>query len=1134
MKERLSFALCFYFLFALSNAHAQSTGTIAGVVRDQTGAVLPGVGVTVTNTATQESRQSVTDEAGRYSAPLLPAGGYIVRFELPGFRPVRREGIVLNVTERIAVDAVLEVSTVAEELTITAESALVQTETVTLGHVVDETQIRQLPLATRNFTQILGLSSGTSVSVPDTAALGRGTLNISTSGARMVFNNFMINGINANNIHTNSAQENSLSSNGVAIPASDTIQEFKVQTSLFDAEFGRNSGANVNVVTKSGGPQYHGNLFEFFRNEDLNANNFFFNKAGQRRPILRQNQFGGTFGGPIIPNKTFFFAGYQGTRQTNGASLSASSSTLTLPNIPTDRSAASLGAAFAGVTGSRGGLAVVSDGSNINPVALTLLNAKLADGTYVIPSPQIQSSGVNYAASIPATYTENQYTINVDHNFSSRNTLAWKSFFSKVPQIRPFSSATLPGFGYSQDFSNENLSLADRHTFTPHLFNELRVGYTRHRGVDILHETVSASSVGIQRTTSSIYPALPLITVTGAFTIGTGTNDDQAGTTNTYVLGDTLSFVNGGHSMRMGFEVTRYQVNLYNNFATRGSLGFASFGDFLIGRAGTPIDQGGNGTAFSNINSMQVGTGQTYHAYRIPDTSAFWQDDWKFSSRLTMNLGLRYDIFGFSTDKLGRLGNFDRRLYQEAPPNGQTQAGFVIASNTTASAQGIPRVAPDMVDGTKHTNFAPRIGLAFKPIPDRSLVIRTGYGIFFERMANQISLQLLSAPPFFYLPNLTSSSGPQMTFQNPFGVLPLPSDFPIFPYIYGPISPVASPSAAWTTARPLQAIININPALTIPYLQHYSFGIQQELAGNYLLELGYVGSKGTKLPYSLNINQAGEATAQNPIRGLTGSTTADVNLRVPYLGFSPTGVSEVETGTDSRYNSLQASVTKRFSHGYQFNASYTWSKSLDNSSGGSSSTLGSVSGDQTNLSQARGLSDFDRRNRLVGTFIGELPKFGPRALQGWQFSGIITMQSGNPFTVTDSTGAALYGVTSSRANFASGASINSVTLSGRPQDRLTRYFDTTGFAKAGNEFGNAGRNILIGPGQANVDFSIIKKSALPKHETGNVEFRTEFFNLLNHANFSAPNSSITSSTFGQITTTSNNARLIQLALKVNF
>jgi len=1127
MRGRWLLGVSLWVLLTVSTGYGQSTGAIAGVVRDQTGAVMPGVGVTVTNASTQQSRQTVTDEAGRYSAPLLPAGTYTVRFELPGFRTLRREGVVVNVTERIAVDATLEVSTVGSELTINAEAALVQTETVTLGHVVDETQIRQLPLATRNFTQILGLSSGTSVSVPDTAALGRGTLNISTSGARMVFNNFMINGINANNIHTNSAQENSLSSNGVAIPASDTIQEFKVQTSLFDAEYGRNSGANVNVITKSGGPQYHGNVYEFFRNEDLNANNFFFNKTGQPRPILRQNQFGGTFGGPIIPNKTFFFAGYQGTRQTNGASLSASSSTLSLPNIPTDRSRASLGRAFGGLTGTRGGLPVAGDGSNLNPVAFALLNAKFPNGAYVIPSPQIQSNGVNYAVSIPATYSENQYTINLDHNFSSRNSLAWKSFIADVPQTRPFTASQMvPGFGYDQDLSNRNFSLADRHTFGPTLFNELRVGYTRHRGIDILKETVKGADVGMNRTTNSIYPGLGRITVTGSFALGTGTNDDQAGTTNTYVLGDTLSLVRSGHAMRMGFEVTRYQINLYNNFATRGSLGFARFGDFLIGRPAGPADQGGNGTSFSNVNSMQVGTGQTYHAYRVPDESAFFQDDWKFNSRLTMNLGVRYDIFGFSTDKEGRLGNYDRRRYTEPPMNGSTQNGFVIAENTKATASGIPRVASNMVDGTRHNNFAPRIGIAFKPLPDKSLVIRTGYGIFFERMANQISLQLLSAPPFFLLPNLTSSSGPQMSFQDPFGNLPLPSDFPIFPTIYGP---------PYEASRPLQAIININPTMRIPYLQHYSFGIQQEIAQNYLFEVGYVGSKGTRLPYSLNINQALKATPQNPVRGMTDSSTSNLNLRVPYLGFSPTGINEVNTGTDSRYNSLQTSITKRYSKGYQFNASYTWSKSLDNSSGGSSSTLGSISGDQDNLSQARGLSDFNRTHRLVGTFIFDLPKFGPAVLQGWQFSGILTTQSGLPYTIQDNTGAALYGVTSSRASWKPGATVASVTLSGSVQDRLNRYFDTSGFVNAaGTEFGNTGRNILVGPGQSNVDFSVIKKTPMPKRESGNIEFRVEFFNLLNHANFDVPNNNVNSSTFGVISATTNNARLIQMALKVNF
>jgi hypothetical protein len=628
--------------------------------------------------------------------------------------------------------------------------------------------------------------------------------------------------------------------------------------------------------------------------------------------------------------------------------------------------------------------------------------------------------------------------------------------------------------------------------------------------------------------------------VTGAFSLGTGSNDDQGGTTNTYVLGDTLSIIKGGHSLRAGVEATRYRLAIYNNFNTRGSIGFQSFGDFLIGRAAGASSQGGNDTTFSNLNSSTAGTGQSYHPYRIADHALFLQDDWKVNPSLTVNLGIRYDLFGFTTDNAGRMGNYDTRLYQEPAVNGSTQAGFTIAENSTANPPGIPRVPPRMVDSSDKNNFAPRIGLAYRPFAGKQIVIRSGYGIFYERMANQISLQLLSAPPFFYLPNLSGAANSAATFDNPWGNLPLPSDFPIIPLIYGPSCPGSLATCAdngnnpYPATRAANAIINVNPKLVMPYMQHYSFNIQYEFAQDFLAEVGYVGSKGTKLPYSIQRNQAILATPQNPVRGITTSTAANINLRVPYLGFSPTGINEVNTGTDSRYSSLQTSLTRRFRKGYQFNASYTWSKSLDNSSGGGSSTLGGVSGDQTDLRQARGLSDFNRTHRVVGTFIYDLPAFGPTALQGWSFSGIVTRQSGLPFTITDGNGASLYG-TSARANFAPGATLETATLSGDVRSRLNAYFEKAAFASAGTGFGTAGRNILIGPPQSNVDFSIIKRTKLPKLESGNVEFRTEFFNLLNHANFDTPGSNIaTTSTFGIISGTSNNGRLIQFALKVNF
>ena len=709
-----------------------------------------------------------------------------------------------------------------------------------------------------------------------------------------------------------------------------------------------------------------------------------------------------------------------------------------------------------------------------------------------------------------------------------------------MPQTRPFAGASLPGFGYKQEFSNKNLSLSDRHTFGPRLFNELRVGYTRHRGIDILNEILKVSDIGMQRTTSSVYPAVPRITVTGAFSLGTGSNDDQGGTTNTYVLGNTLSIIRSGHSLRVGAEATRYRLAIYNNFNTRGSLGFQSFGDFLIGRAAGAIAQGGNGTTFSNVNSSTAGTGQSYHPYRISDNALFIQDDWKVNSSLTVNMGLRYDLFGFTIDNAGRMGNYDRRLYEEPAVNGSTLKGYVLAENSIANPPGIPRVPARMVESPDRNNFAPRVGLAFRPWADKPVVIRSGYGIFYERMANQISLQLLSAPPFFYLPNLSGAANAAATFENPWGVLPLPSEFPIYPLIYGPSCPGSLATCTdnnnnpYPATRAASAIISVNPNLRMPYMQHYSLNIQYEFARNFMAEVGYVGSKGTKLPYSRQQNQALLATAQNPIRGITTSTAANINLRVPYLGFSPTGINEVNVGTDSRYSSLQTSVTKRYNKGYQFNASYTRAKSLDNSSGGASSTLGGISGDQTDLKQARGLSDFNRKHRLVGTFIYELPAFGPPALQGWQFSGIVTKQSGLPFTVTDGNGGALYG-TGSRANWAPGATVETATLSGDVRSRLNAYFNKAAFVGSGNGFGDTGRNILIGPPQSNFDFSIIKRTKLPKLESGNVEFRTEFFNLFNHANFDNPGSNVaTASSYGIISGTTNNGRLIQFALKVNF
>lgn len=1102
----------------------QTSGTVTGTVSDSSQAVMPGVTIKALHEQTGQERTTTTNEQGVYTLPFLPPGPYRLEFSSAGFKTIVQR-LMLNVTERVAVNMEMQPSAVAESIEVSGEAPLLQTESTTLGRVVDETTVKQIPLATRNFTQLLALSPGVNAQLNDAAALGRGTQNVSAGGARRVSNAMQIDGVDVVNIHTNSAAENALSSNGVLVPSPEAIQEFKVQTGLFDASHGRSGGANVNLVTRSGSANFHGSVFEFFRNEKLNANSFFFNNTGRDRPVLKQNQFGGTFGGPIIRGKTFFFASYQGTRQRNGVSGSTS---LTLPAIPTDRSRASLGNAFGGRAGARGGLAVARDGSNINPVALALLNYKREDGSLLIPSPQTGAAGVNYAASIPATFNEDQGSFAADHNLTTNDKLAFKMFWAEQPQYRPFPLATLPGFGVTQDFRGGNFSLTETHTFSPNLVNEARIGYARLQGAVLPETLVNIADIGMSRFNQSTVPGIPDINVTGAFRLGYSVDADQAGAQNTFHYADTLSWVRGKHTMRFGGEARRYRINYFNNNRQRGALAFQSFPDFLLALPGTPLNEGGNGTGFSNINSTSAANGNVGRADRITDLAFFWQDDWKITSRLTLNLGVRYDFLGFSVDSQGRNGNFDTRLFRPPAAGGSTSSGFVQASNTNRPLQGLPQVKPILVDSDDRNNFAPRLGFAYR-ITDK-LALRGGYGWFYDRLSNQLGLRAALSAPNYVRSDLQAAAAVAVGFQNPFPVLPQRSEFPIAPTLYAP---------PYTSARPALSLNAIDPTLKTPHMQHYTMNLQYEMLRNTLLEVGYVGTRGTSLPAQRLLNQALLASPEQPVNGITTNTTANVQNRVPYLGFSPTGLIWIETSTDSRYDSLQVSVTQRLTKGLRFLAAYTWSKSLDNHSGDANSVLSTVDGDQSSLRLNRGVAEFDRTQRLVFNFVYDIPGLfaswavARRAMHGWQLSGVAVAQSGLPFNITDSSAATLFGVTTSRASFAPGATREKARKSGPAQDRLNSYFDTAAFARAGTGFGNVGRNILRGPAQRNIDISVNKRFAVTERRF--VEFRSEFFNMLNVVNFETPGANVAAAgNFGVITGINGNPRILQFALKFVF
>ena len=1123
-----TFRLLSFLSAAAAALLGQTSGTISGTVKDTSGAVVPEARVVaMSSSAGGERREAVSNSIGQYTLPFLPPGNYRIEVSRTGFATTVVKAS-LAVTERIAVDVSLQPASTAETVEVSASAQILQTETAALGRVVDGQSVKELPLSTRNFTQLLALSPGTSGPLNDAGALGRGTQNISSGGARLGSNAVYIDGVDSINLHSNTSNENAFASNGLVAPSPEAIQEFKVQTGLYDAQSGRSGGASVVLVTRSGTPQFHGLLFEFFRNDDLNANSFFLNATAQPRPILRQNQFGGTLGGPVIRNRTFFFFSFQGTRQLNGLS---GSSTLSLPFIPLDRSRASLGQAFAGSKGTRGGPAILADGSNINPVALALLNLKFANGNFVIPSPRQFTKGVNYAVSLPASYTENQYIGNVDHQMTAANRLSFKSVISSQPAFQPLPAANVPGFGTTQDFKSRVLSLTDTHVFTPSLVNEARMGFSRLPGTVVGESAIPLSAIGMRRFNAGDFPDIPQIIVTGAYSIGYSVNADQGVNANTFHWVDTLSWTRGKHNVRGGLEARRYQDNYYSNNRLRGTMTIQTFGDFLTGLSGNPIAQGGNGTGFSNINSSSVASGVATRADRVTDFAMFVQDDWKVTSRLTINAGLRWEYLGFATDKYGRDGSFDTRLYRAPPPNGFSSAGFVQASNAAKPLTGIPKVPPTLIDNAPVRNFAPRFGLAYK-VTSR-LVFRGGYGIYYDRMSNQLGLLESLSLPGYVRTDTQGAANIASSLQNPFPTLPQRSDFPVLPQLFG---------GPYTDASPAIGLNAVDPTVRTPYLQQWGANFQYLVTSATLAEVGYTGSKGTALAAERLINQPGLASPQNPINGLTTNTTANAQFRVPYIGFSPTGLVWLETSTDSRYNSLQTSLTRRMTKGLRLLASYTLAKSLDDNSGSATgATFATFDGDQTRLSLNRGPSDFDRHHRFVINGNYDLPKWGfgwmnkgagQFVFQNWQMAGIAVWQTGTPFTVTDTSGAALYGTSSSRASWASGATAGTATKSGRIEDRLNNYFNTAAFVKAGDGFGNAGRGVLRGPRQRNVDFSLNKAFVI--REKIGLQWRAEFFNVLNMVNFANPGASITASTHGTIRTTTGNPRVLQLALKLAF
>ena len=930
MKREASKSVCALMIAALvgiSAVHAQTaaTGQIVGTVFDPSNAAITGADVTVQSSVTNLSRRVSTDAGGGYTVALLPPGVYSMTVSAKGFKTQAIPSVVVNVTETAILKTTLELGQTTETVTVETSANMVQTENATLGRVVGEKAVESLPLTNRNYTQILALSPGVASAVTNAATLGRATQEMNVNGGRIMDNSFQMDGADMSTMQTGRGGD-VVSAAGISIPNPDAIQEFKVQTSLYDASYGRGAGSSVNVITKSGTNGFHGGLYEFLRNDKLNANDFFLNSTGQPRAEFKQNQFGGTVGGPVIKDKLFFFFAYQGTRQINGLGSTSLSSAF-LPALTSDRSRAALGSKFCGLAGSFGGTPVACDGSNINPVALSLLNFKLANGQYIIPNPQvIQANGTGFSTfSVPSTFHEDQYIGNLDYRISAKQTLSEKFFYSKDPEIQSFTAASsTPGFGTTGLFENTNGVLRHTYVITPTLLNEVSIGFHRVFGTIITATPVNSAAIGLS--SPSLLPQMPTLTVTGLFSLAGTLNDGQFSVSQQLAPQEQISWIHGRHNFRAGFNYEYEWAPFADPAITRGSLTFQSFPDFLLG-----LSAAQNGSQYSNIFAATGRSGITDRDIRVHNNATYLTDDFKVSSRLTLNLGVRWEVFGQASDTHGYLVNFWPQLANNDFSTGGTFSGLAAASNFPGTLPaGVFRNTntTSVMGAAPLGNVGPRVGFAWQPLKRTSrFAIRGGYGLYYTRTPINDVFQLIVDQPLLISQANSGVLNAAATFQNPFNPGPPPaSQLPLFI----PRSP--------TTA---QTISTVAPDWVIPRTHQWALNTQTEIFRGYLMQIGYVGSRAERVEDTRSINQPWLASPTNPINGVTTNTLANAVQRVPYIGYAPTGLSQREDYGFATYHSLQASVVRRLSHGLQVQASYTFSKALtDVTGGGAFGTLG--------------------------------------------------------------------------------------------------------------------------------------------------------------------------------------------------
>jgi hypothetical protein len=1049
-------------LLCPSFASAQTDrASIRGKVLDPNNAVIPDASIRLTSQETQETRTVTSDSEGEYVVSALSPGEYRLEAAVRGFpNTVVRITVLVNQEQRV--DALMVPGT-AERVDVDfTRYARLRTDSAAAGTVIENRQINELPLDGRNFYELSLLVAGAVPPAQGSAGSVRGDFAFSVNGAREDSNNFLLDGVYNVDPKLNTF---------AVRPPVDAIREFEIATSTYDAAFGRNPGAQVNVVLKSGTNQLHGSVYAFHRNAALDARNYFA-PSDQPDPKYIRNQFGFSLGGPIRRNRTFFFGDYEGTRSREGITR--------VTNVPTeaerngDFSQSLLGVPFIpGTTTPFPGGALPS--FFIHPIGRAIA------GLY--PLPNRAAPFANFVSSPVQRDDNDHFDARVDHMLSEATALVFRYSFGNRRFFEPFAGPTLaavPGYGNDVPRRSQNALVGLNHVFSPRLVNDVRFAFNR-----------VASSVNQENQGTSVNRALGLpelsansrdfglsfITVTGFSPLGHEGNNPQSTVTNTFQILDTASYVRGSHLFKFGADIRAVQQNGFRDVQSRGFLNFSPFAytgnalaDLLLG---LPLVTGG-----ARVDNAQHLRAESYHF--------FVNDSFRIRPSLTLSAGLRYEYNSPPVDTTDRANLYDAatRSLVRVGTGGMPRAGYESDKN----------------------NFAPRVGLAWT-IGDREItVLRAGYGIYYDTSPLAPGEALYFNRPFFDFNLFFPLPGLPLTLSDPF-----PAFFPF-----------ALPDSAQAIQRDLRT----------PYMQHWNLNVQHQLGRHRVLEIAYVGSKGTKLLSARDLNQP-QPSALPP--GLPF-----VPRPVPQFD----EINTIESRASSNYHSLQASLQQRLSAGLAMLASYTWSKSIDDGSNFFPSA-GDPNYPQNSydLRAERGPSNFDVRHRLSVSYVYDLPFGRGRSyvsdngawstlLTGWQTAGIVTVQTGRPFTVAlirefDNSGtgfSALGFGANDRPNVVGNPSLGNRT----PE----RWFNTGAFVfPAPGTFGNAGRNIVEGPGFQNVNASLIKNTSLT--ERLNLQFRAEAFNLFNHPNFNLPDNFLGSPTFGQITS-AREPRHIQFGVKLLF